>query len=80
MKSGCVRRSHGRVDDVDVEGDVDWVVTNSLPDGLDDASPANLLDVFRVRDDESDIAVVLLVIPPVQSVADADMLAKKWSG
>lgn len=80
MRGKCVRRSHRRVDDVNVESDVDWVVTNGLPDGLDDASPANLLDVFRVRDDESDIAVVLLVIPPVQGVADADMLAKKGSG
>lgn len=50
------------------------IVANHISDLLDDASPANFLYVFCVRNHETDLAVVYLVVPRVQSVSDSDML------
>lgn len=50
------------------------VVSDSVADSLDDPLPANILYVLCVRNDEADVAVVLLVVPAVEVVADTDVL------
>lgn len=69
-----VRRSIGRVQNVDVESDVYRVVADDLPDVLHDALPADLFRLFRVRDAEADLLVVYLVLERVQVVPDANVL------
>lgn len=50
------------------------VVANGVADVLDNALPAAILDVISVRDDESNLSVVILVVPAVQVVTNADVL------
>ena len=55
------------------------VVTNSVPDLLHDAPPADLFKVVRVRNDKPDLVVVFVVFPATQSTTDADMLRNEVS-
>jgi hypothetical protein len=66
---GALRDREGRT--------VDGVVSHNLPDLLDDAIVAYLLDVLGVRDLEADVPVVLVVVPAHEAGADPDMLGQR---
>ena len=53
---------------------VDRVVANGVPDLLHDALPAHVLRVPGVRDDPAELVVVVVVLPAVDSTANADVL------
>ena len=53
---------------------VNRVIANCVSNLINDALPANILEVFRVRDDEADFVVVLVVFPVIDSTTDADVL------
>ena len=52
------------------------IIPDSLPDPLHDTFPSNVLELVRMRDHEADLVVVVVVIPAVQSAANADVLRR----
>ena len=53
---------------------VHGVVADGVPDVLDDALPADLLDVPRVRDHEASLVVLIIPLPAEGRAPDADVL------
>jgi len=59
---GAGSRSKGRVNGVDIDGEVDWsVVANTVVDLLDDTSGANSVDLTSLNDLKANVAIVLIV-------------------
>ena len=46
-------RRHAGVNDVDIEGNIDWIVADDLADLLDDASPTDIYATVPMADQNS---------------------------
>ena len=54
------------------------VVADGVPDVLDDALPADLLDVIRVRDHEASLVVLIIPAPGVDRAPNANVLCARY--
>lgn len=72
-----IRWCKARIQDIDIEGNINGIIADNLSDTFDDAFISNLFNILGIGDVEPDMRVVDLVFKGVKRIADADVLYSK---